>query len=185
MIHLHDVEQGSEEWLKLRENLYTGQNAHKLVKNAKALKIVDGKVSAYALNEVAGFAGNFYTKRGHLLEREAIDLYQQITNIEVNQPGFVTNDKYPTCGYSPDGLADDRTIEVKAFNPDKHRESAKELPLEVMAQCHFGMLICDKKFCDVLLYNPDLPAEEALYIITLKQSPLIKANLMRIIGGSK
>ena len=189
MIKVHNLEQGSPEWLKLREDLYTGSGADKLLQHHGSVKIIDGVVSAYALTEITGFTGNFYTKRGHILEDEAIELYQQIKKCEVMvspEAGFVTNSKFPTCGYSPDGLREDRTLECKAFNKEKHMKIYKgEIPLKVLAQVHFGMLICGKKLADLIIYNPDLEAREALKIITIRYNPSIAANFRRILLPQK
>lgn len=174
MITLHRFEQNSPEWRGKRDGLYTGSNAHKLFKF--------GKIE-YAKTAEAQWGGNFYTRRGHILEDEAIALYEQIYGIKVDRPGFVTNDKYPECGYSPDALRPDRTIEVKAFNEVKHLEVAEYVPLEILAQTSFGQIICEKKLCDLLLYNPDLPADKALIIITLKLNRDVERNFKRIMKG--
>lgn len=176
MIILHRIPQGSPEWLELRRGLYTGSNADKLLK----FGTID-----YSRTDDNGWGGNFHTKRGHILEDEAIELYEAITGIKVDRPGFVTNTRYPECGYSPDGLVPDRTIEVKSFIQDKHEAAAKYVPFEILAQCHFGKLICDKKLCDLLLYNPDLPADQALIIITIKHKAAIQANFRRKLREGK
>lgn len=155
MITIHDVEQGTEEWQKLREKRYTGSNADKLLMHYDKLKIVDGVVSKYSLTEITGFSGNFYTKRGHALEEEAIDLYEAYTERKVARPGFITNSKYPVCGYSPDGLDDIPLIEVKALNNEKHLSITKDdIPLKILAQIIFGLVITERPKAKLLLYNP-------------------------------
>lgn len=183
MITLHDVEQGTDEWHKLREDLYTGSGADKLLKFSGHIKVVDGVASPYGITEITGFGGNFHTKRGHILEDEAIELYQRIRKkIGIRfendrKVGFVTNSKFPNCGYSPDDIYPDRTVEVKAFIEEKHMLMFNgELPLKVLSQCHFGMLICGKKICDLLIYNPDLEARQAFKIITIRWNPAIARN---------
>lgn len=74
-VRIHDVEQGSPEWIELRSGLYTGQNADKLLAYASQIKIVNGVASSYAITEITGFGGNFFTRRGHILEDEALELY--------------------------------------------------------------------------------------------------------------
>lgn len=186
MITIHEVEQGTDEWQEIREGLYTGSNAHKLLDHHSKVKIIDGVASPYALTEITGFSGNFHTKRGHILEDEAIELYEQIKKVKVDRPGFVTNSKFPNCGYSPDGLRDDRTLECKAFNEDKHMKMFNgEVPLKVLAQCYFGMLICGKKICDLIIYNPDLEAVKAFKVITIRWNPKIAANFRRILLPEK
>lgn len=183
MIQIHDLEQGTDAWHDLRSGKYTGSNADKLLAHATQVKIVDGVATKYALTEITGFGGNFYTRRGHILEDEALELYQAICGAKIARPGFVTNSAFPSCGYSPDGLCDDRTIECKAFNEAKHMKMlAGDIPLKVLAQCHFGMLICGKKLCDLLIYNPDLDAEVAFKIIPIKFNRDIANNFKRILA---
>ena len=203
MITIHKVEQGSEEWKILRADLYTGTAAEKLLQYSGSVKIVNGVASAYALTEITGFAGNFFTKRGHLLEDQAIALYKKINRCEVMvspEAGFVTNSKYPTCGYSPDGLRTDRTLECKAFNKEKHMKMFRgDIPLKVLAQCYFGMLIFGKKICDLIIYNPDFAKKTlpdgsvnpdynpkyAIKIITIRHKPSIASNFKRILIPQK
>lgn len=185
MITTHDVDQKTEEWQKLRAGKYTGSNADKLLAHANKLKIVDGVISGYSLTEISGFTGNFYTRRGGLLEDEAIELYKAIRKVEVERPGFVTNSRYPMCGYSPDGICTDRTIEVKCFKEDKHLSIYNgDIPISVLAQTHFGMLICDKPLCDLVIYHPKLPPKQAFKIIAIKQNRRINANFKRILKNA-
>lgn len=173
MIQLHQVEQGSDEWQALRQGRYTGSNAHKLLKYG---------ARPYSLTESSEFTGTFWTKRGHLLETEAIELYEAITGTTVEHPGFVTNSKFPDCGYSPDGLQAAHVIEVKCFNEPKHLKLyGGELPLEIMAQIHFGMLICERKLARLVIYNPKLEPKLALKIIEIKARPAIHQNFKRIL----
>jgi hypothetical protein len=74
-----------------------------------------------------------------------------------------------------------------------------EIPLKVLAQCHFGMLICGKKICDLVIYNPDFAKrmlddgsinpdynpKYALKIITIRWKPSIAANFRRILLPQK
>jgi len=183
MIQLHDVEQGSPEWQELRAPLYTGSNADKLL-----------KFGAIEYSRAGGgsFGGNFFTRRGHLLEEEAIELYQQITGqigirlASGRKVGFVTNSAYPGCGYSPDDLYPDRTIEVKAFTAEQHLAILNgEIPFKVLAQCHFGMMICGKELCDFLPYNPSLDVDQAFKIITIRRRRSIVDNFKRKLAAKE
>lgn len=178
MITIHRVKQGTPEWHELREGDYTGSNADKLLQGNRSV-IEKGRVTAYAKAGGKEWGGNFSTKRGHILEDEAIELYEQIKGVSVQRPGYVKNSKYPGAGYSPDGLLPDRTIEVKAFNMKRHYDNHKYVELKVMAQAQFGELICEKDLCDLLLYNPDVPAESALLIVTIKRQPTVSQNFRR------
>lgn len=173
MVTIHQVEQGSDEWQQLRASKYTGSNAHKLLKHGAI---------AYSLTEQTGFTGNFWTKRGHLLEAEAVEIYERITRATVDRPGFITNDQFPVCGYSPDGLTGTAVIEVKCFDEPRHLKLlAGDIPLEIQAQIHFGMLICERKFAKLILYNPKLETKKAFKIIPFAANRTIKANFKRIL----
>jgi hypothetical protein len=155
MIRTHNVEQGSNEWHELRRVYpFTGSGAAKLLKF--------GAIN-YAKAEHTSFSGNFYTKRGHVLEDEALELYGAIYEREVQRPGFITNSAYHDCGYSPDGI--DVTagilLECKAFNMDRHKSIAKgEIPTEIMAQIQFGMVITGLRKARLILYNPEFAKKE-------------------------
>jgi hypothetical protein len=190
VITVHDVEQGSPEWHALRiEHPFTGAGSDKLLRFGTI---------PYSENKESTFHGNFYTRRGHLLEDEAIALYEKITGHSVSRPGFVTNSKYPKCGYSPDGHDDDLGIplEVKAFNEVKHLALVKDVPMKVEAQIHFGQFIWEKKGARLLAYNPRFAKKlidgvpnplydpaKALVIVDIPFRRPINNNFKRILGG--
>lgn len=177
MIKHHDVAQGSEAWHKLRTGKYTGSNAHRLLKY--------GTID-YSLNDDdSSFSGNYWTKRGHILEDEAIELYEKIKHTTVNRVGFVTNNRFDSCGYSPDGLTENALIEVKCFSEKRHLELYNgNIPLEVLAQIYFGMMICEKKTAHLLIYNPTLDPKLAFKIIEVKFKQAIVSNFKRILKES-
>lgn len=191
MIQLHKLDQGSEEWLQLRADHYTGSGADKLLSHADKIKIVDGVASAYSLAEITGFGGNFWTNRGHILEEEAVELYEAITGTEVDRSvGFITNDRFPTCGYSPDGLPPVPLLEIKSFDKPHHMQliNAKresDIPLKIRAQVHFGLLISGRKLAHLVPYNPNLDPEVAFKIIPIRANRNIQRNFIRLLAPRK
>jgi hypothetical protein len=182
----HDIEQGSEEWNKGRHGNFTGSNAYKLLSTFGA--------GSHAMSVESFFGGNFHTERGHILEDEAIELYNEIYGVSVQFTGFVTNNKYPNCLYSPDGYLDDKIIEVKCFSPKKHLELIKNPKLEVLAQCHFGQLILEKNLTHLVAYCPKpknwndeqdgewlVPLDKMFVVIPIKRDKDIQNNFKRII----
>lgn len=186
MLLLHKVEE-HDKWLKRREGLYTGSNALKFLTAAGQKRINRGIVTQYAQAEMSTWGGNYYTRRGHTLEAEAIALFEQIhPEYVLMRPkiGFVENTKYAGCGYSPDDIGVTITVEVKAFKEEKHLAiNAKNVPAEILAQVQFGQVICERNLTALLLYNPDLAAEQALKIIWVKRRPSTHANIKRLIRG--
>jgi len=199
MVVVHDdLIQGSPEWHAKREGLYTGANADKLLSSNGKISLIGDERKMYAQTTSSDFKGNFHTRRGHTLEDEAIEIYEQLQKCKVARPGFITNTKIPNAGYSPDGLREDRTVEVKAFNIKKHLDMYDNgATFKVEAQCHFGTTIAELKLCDLVIYNPDLAKKElngipnphydpkkAIKIIPIKARRAIAANFKRKLKGA-
>lgn len=188
MIRVHtNIKQGTDEWLTMRKSLYTGSNAHKLLQHAQKRRVVNGTVESYALPVDDGFGGNFHTRRGHALEEQAIALYEQIKGVKVDRPGIVTNIEFPKCAYSPDGYRMfECTIEVKAFKEDKHLQLINgDIPIEVLAQCHFGMMICGVDRCDLTPINPRISdPKRAFKIIPIYRNEKIINNFKRVLNDA-
>lgn len=174
--HIHyydDLEQGTPEWHALRKNKISGSTAYKLLGN--------GVPSLKSFNNESTFNGNFATKRGHLLEDEAIELYEAINNVKVMRTGMVTNDKYVYAIYSPDGYLTDRTLEVKCFLPKAHLEAVARPNVKILAQCHFGQLILEKDLTDLILYcpKPEIPLEKKFVVKQIPKKQAIQDNMIR------
>lgn len=163
-VNIHNVEQNSEDWLGMRQGLITASNAVILLKKGKnAAKGANGSDTGT----------NFWCERGHILEDEAIEIYEEVTGQKVERVGFVTNSKYPECGYSPDGWGK-RLIEVKCFKADKHLECIKDIPIPVYCQIQFGMMIAEQDQIDVIFYNPDIEdSKQCFKIVTVDKDEKI------------
>ena len=167
----HHIVQRSIEWFKLKQlhPLSASRAGDLLTFGAKKLLDFPEKK----------FNGNYWTNRGQLLEKPAIELYEQVKNVKTKSIGFITNSNYKLCGYSPDNYLKDRFIEVKCFNDRKHLNLRYEIPFEVIAQVQFGMMIGEKGLCDLIGYNPDLEPEDCLIIITIERDERVIKNIKR------
>lgn len=178
MIVMHnDPKQGSDDWLKLREGKVTGSIADNLLLNGldEALK-----------QNYARFKGNYYTQRGHILEEEAIEIYEHIHGVEVARPSFATNNNYPNSLCSPDGIDREYLLEVKCFGEVRHNSIriAADIPFKIMAQLQFNMMITGLKSTILIMYNPDLEdVDEAYREIVVKADPKIQANMAEKLKG--
>ena len=165
MIIYHPVTQGSDEWFKLRENLWTG---------SKAIRLLQGK----PIPRETDFGGNWATRRGQALESVAIAEYERVGKHFLSRPGFITNTVYPNAGYSPDGIDGKTLLEVKCLNGERHEKLAKgDIPLEYQAQIHFGMVITGKRKAKLLAYNPEY--SQALTVINITYDKVIGANIRK------
>lgn len=170
-VQILEVVQNTEEWNKLHDNRATGSNADLLLTRGldEALK-----------QDFGGFNGNYYTQRGHILEDEAIEVYEAIHSVIVARVGFVINDKYPNAGCSPDGLDSEWLLEVKCFGEAKHLaiRKAGDIPFKIMAQLQFNMMICGLKKARLIMYNPDVEDPALAYHeIEVRANPAIQRNM--------
>lgn len=167
MIYYHDVEQGSPAWKLLRKGLWTG---------SIALRLLQGK----GLPRDYEFEGNKHTKRGHMLELVAIREYERRYKCKVARPGFVTNSVYTNAGYSPDGIDRSWLLECKAFNGVRHEDLvAEKIPLIILVQIFFGMIITGKRKARLLAINPEF--EEQLTVIEIHYDRRIGDNIRRLL----
>jgi hypothetical protein len=174
---IHDVEQNSEEWYKLRAGIPTASMFSKLVTSkgeiSKSLETYAYTLAAekWAGGDVGDFDGNQWTERGHELEDEARKSYEFIKEIEAVKVGFITNNS-KTMGCSPDYLVgEDGMLEVKCLKATTHIETIlyfdkhKKAPPKYFQQKQGQVMIAEKKWCDLYFYHPKLPP------LTIRQFP--------------
>lgn len=163
MIVYHDVEQGSPEWKKLRAPLWTGTSAIRLLQGKMFMPPTDS---------------DWTHRRGHALELVAIREYERKYRRKVQRPGFVTNTVYSNAGYSPDAIDGGWLLECKAFEGVKHEDLvAEKIPLTVLVQILFGMIVTGRRKARLLAFNPE--NEEQLVVIEIKYEVKIGDNIRR------
>lgn len=177
MITILEIQQNSEQWLVEREKYATGSVSDVL--------LTRGLEEALRRNSNR-FNGNYFTQRGHILEAEAIEIYEAVHGVTVSRPGMVLNDKYPNGACSPDGIDDIFLIEVKCFAMKKHLEimTVKDIPFKIMSQLQFNMMICDLKQAKLVLYNPECEDDKLAYReIIVKADVNIQKNFKMKLKG--
>lgn len=181
MVTIHNIDQGTEEWLEARVGKFTGSNAIKLLKY--------GRTDKARVEENPSFTGNYWTKRGQDLEPFAIAAYEMVKDVKVERPGFITNDDYPECLFSPDGIVGKTLIEVKCFGEKKHTAvNRRNIPDEILAQVHFGMIMAELEDAHLVLFSDEVDERHGLKIIPIKQDKKLIArlkNLMEVTDGTR
>lgn len=176
IIYHDDLIQGSPEWLALRNNYITGTDAYTLLRGKSIEYILDAKRNAKAFN------GTKATRRGHTLEPVAVSILEEIKDIKVHHTGFITNDKYPIAGYSPDGLiGEDGLVECKAFNKERHYENQKRPDIMIISQIQWGMFVSQRKWAYLILFNPDLSPEDAIFIKLIERNEAAMSRFKELI----
>jgi len=184
---IRDIDQGSEEWLKLRLGVATASNFKCIItplgketkgqsgskppieKYAKklALELLYDKIKEVEYKSPAMEAGNLY-------EPEAKEAYQEQTLNVVEEITMFKSD-CGNFGYSPDGIVEEKTqhgldyglIEIKNLEADAHSEILidKKMPNDYIPQIQAGMWISGRKWCDFVAYNKYCKIESKKLII--------------------
>jgi hypothetical protein len=163
---VHDIPQRSPEWYAVRAGKLTASNfriARETLKNGNPTSASNKLAAMVAIERICGYqvSDTFETwamRRGTELEGEAISHYEIVTGNSVQPMGFVETD-CGRLGCSPDGLiGDDGIIEVKApIDPEKVVSLALGVnPAEYMDQVQGNLWILDRKWCDLIIYTPQL-----------------------------
>lgn len=169
-IKYHNAEQGSDEWHALRCGALTASQVKSIVTPTLKLASNDNTralANKLAIQRISKIPEESFTTdkmlRGHIDEEVARDMYSQ-KYAPVSEVGFITNDRFPNFGYSPDGLVGaDGLIEVKSRDPHLHLatiialDNGEGIPKEYMAQLQSGMLISGRKWCDFISFSHGLP----------------------------
>lgn len=152
----YDIEQGSDEWKKIRKGKPTASEFSNIITAAK------GELSKSAgpyINKLIGecfcpdweeWEGNRYMDRGKIFEPEALDAFGAETGFKLSYPGFCLADD-GVCGCSPDALVVNDTdptryaggVEIKCPIPSTHvgYVRAGVLPDDYKQQVHGSMAV--------------------------------------------
>ena len=177
MIQIHDCEQRSEAWYRVRLGVPTTSMFATVMAKGK-----DGGVSATRKTYLYKLAGERLTgepmenysngamERGRTMEAEARDLYAFMHDAEPLQVGFISNHG---AGCSPDSLLGERgVLEIKTKAAHLHIEAMLrgDFPPEHKAQCQGQLWVTEREWVDLAVFWPNLP----LYVVrAYRQEPYI------------
>ena len=111
--------------------------------------------------------GNKSTQRGTDLEDSAAFKYSVETGIEIQKVGFVIMNDY--VGASPDGFENvDGMVEIKCREDRAYWDILRggKIDSSELWQSQMGMIICEKKYCVCIDYNPNF--KKSLIIRTVE-----------------
>lgn len=170
-----DCEQGSQEWHAARAGAITASKAREALETLKG-----GQPSAKSITYAAQVAveivsgtpvdegfNSWQMRRGAELEPDARMSYEARTGLLASESGVVLTDDR-RFGYSTDGLVgDDGLIEIKCLvSAEKLIAMWSDGDLsEYMHQMQMGMWITGRKWCDFVMYAPQLePVGKNLFL---------------------
>ena len=148
---LYDLVQGTPEWLELRKGKVSATDAYDLLNGKSIDQILADKQNTT-------FTGNEATERGHLLERQAREIFQSLhPELSVKEAGAILNEAFPNALISPDGVINNgmALLEIKSFEKAHHEEIIKNLDPHFLAQIQMQMLISECQFVEGIFFNPE------------------------------
>lgn len=171
VVYHREMIQGDDDWKAARCGLLTASEMHLIV--TPTLKTASNDKERSHLYEllaqrITGYVEPSYISdsmlRGKDDEIEAVLVYDK-NYAQAESVGFVTNDKWGfTIGYSPDAIVGtDGLIECKSRNQKLQVRtiidyvSADTIDPDFMIQVQTGLMVSERKWCDLVSYSGGLP----------------------------
>jgi putative phage-type endonuclease len=166
------VEQNSAEWLEARKGKITGSKLKDIVvKRGTGKKLGFYELIADRLAIEAD--GEDVMERGHRLEQEAVDMFSELTGVEVTTGiGLCISDENPNIALSPDGLIKEGkkftgAVEVKCLSASRHLQAyfEQKVPDEYEFQVlQYFIVNTDLKKLYFVFYDPRVTVKPLHYI---------------------
>lgn len=176
---IHDVEQGTPAWLKLRLGIPTASDFDKIVTPAKgdlskaSVKYRNYLIAERLMGEPLDSLDNLqWIERGKLLEPQAVAQYQFTMDVETVPVGFITTDD-GRVGASPDRLLVGQRggLEIKCPAPQTHvGYSLDGQGAEYRCQVQGQLWVAELDFVDFYSFHPSMPP---VFIRTGRDEPFI------------
>ena len=185
MLVYPDLEQGTEEWLKLRLGVPTTSNFGKIITpTGKKSGQFDAYMNTLLAELITGESEPFFKsdamQRGNDLEPEAVAYYAHYHKCSPREIGFITTDD-GRIGCSPDRLIGrDGLLEVKCPLQTKHTSNliSGEIDKQYIPQVQGQLLLAERKWCDWMSYYPGLPAS----IVRIEPDPEYQLELTTLLA---
>lgn len=164
---VHNVQQGTPEWFKVRSGIPTASCFDKIItgKTMKPSSQAEGYMAFLIAETLLGrpldkFESKpYWMERGQILEQEAADMYAFMRDVTVDKAGFITTDD-AIAGCSVDRfVGDDGILEIKCPAPWTHAENLiADGPDPDYHQQRQGQLwITGRKWVDFMSFHPEMP----------------------------
>lgn len=121
------MEQNSPEWEHIRRGKITGSRVKNLIVDKNKLNFYQLLAERVAVPDDKEPFSTKETERGHELEPEAIEKFEEITGKKVEEIGFCLSDINENIALSPDGLIKkgktnryEEAVEVKCLGSKRH-----------------------------------------------------------------
>lgn len=184
---IHDVEQGSLEWLALRAGIPTASEFDALLTPGFKIRTGEGPKTYLAKKVAEAWQGGplesfqgFDMEQGAILESESRNWFELEFDTTIQKVGFITTDD-SRAGCSPDGLlGTDSGLELKcpAIHTHVRYLLNGELPKEYAAQVHGSMFVTGLPRWKFVSYHRRCPK----FVLTVERDEEIQANIAEALG---
>lgn len=185
-INATKVEQGSDEWKRLRLGHVTASNVADVMakgKTGEAITRYKYKVRLVA-ERMTGTSPESYTNSamewGIEQERFACMAYEERFEVFLDKTGFWYHPEIPWVGVSPDRLVgEDGLVEVKCPNTTTHLDYifANKVPTEYYKQIQCQLWVTNREWCDFISFDPRLPKRNQLFVIRCNRDESLIADM--------
>jgi putative phage-type endonuclease len=176
--HKH-IEQGTEEWLKLRLGKVTASGVADVLAKTKtgASASRANYLIKLAIQRTTGQIEEGFTNDamqwGKDHEAQARVAYEVASGNFVDQVGFVEHPSIAWFGCSPDGLVNDNgLVEIKCPNSATHWSYIRQdwPPNKYYIQMQAQMSCTNREWCDFVSFDPRMPDKSKLFIKRVMRS---------------
>lgn len=175
-----DCEQMSPEWFELRAGIPTASSFDKIFTttgkpSTQSTAYMNTLLAEWLTGEKQSIKQSDWMARGIELEPEARSAYEFITDSEVETTGIVFRDEDRLVSCSPDGLRENKGVEIKCPAPGTHVGYllGGKLPTTYVQQVQGSMWVCGLDAWDFVSYHPDMPP----VIITVERDESLQAAI--------
>lgn len=195
---VHNVQQGTTEWLRTRAGIPTASAFDRIVTpkgkpSTQAEKYMHMLLAERIMGRPVLQVQTHWMNRGHELEGEAVLYYENMRELDTTVIGFVTNDE-KTIGASPDRfVGEEGLLELKV--PAEHTHVGylltRALDAEYYPQVQGQLWVTGRKWLDIVSYHPEMPPaivrveRDEAFIATLSQavtrfSDVLESNALEL-----
>jgi putative phage-type endonuclease len=175
---IDDIQQGTEEWKRLRLGRVTASRVADLMAKTKSgpaasrANYMAQLIAERLTDTVSETYTNAAMQHGTETEPEARAAYEFYQAAVVNQVAFVEHPSIEQAGCSPDGLVGtEGLVEIKCPNTATHLETllGQSVPSKYVLQIQFQMACTGRKWCDFVSYDPRMPENMRLFVKRLER----------------
>lgn len=159
---IHDILQGSDEWLSMRLGKVTASRFKDVMTNGRGgnpSKTAESYMIELAIEAITGkslpFFENEAMRHGTETEPQARAMYELISGNEVSEVAFIEHNEF--VGVSPDGIiGNDGLLEIKCPTTKTQVErflNNTGLPDEYKWQVHGQIWVAEREWCDFLSFD--------------------------------